>query len=422
MKPRNAFCVSVFYNKYFTKDLQRGKIKMYTVEFESGALQMEYQRLYAKIDLDAVGKNVAGVRERIPENTMIMAVIKANAYGHGSAVFSEYLEDKVDWYGVACVDEARELRRAGTKKPILVLGYVNPCEYKYVVAEDITIAMFGYADAEKLSEEAQKQNKTAGVHIKVDTGMSRIGFQPTEESACEVKRIAELPAVKIGGMFTHFAMADCKDKTNAEKQRDKYDSFVSMCRERGVDIPVCHVNNSAGTMELDRHYDMVRMGIMLYGLYPSDEMDTSYPLYPAMELITHISHVKLLEKGRGVSYGHTYVTDRDTLVATIPCGYADGYPRALSSNAEVLVGGVRCPVLGRVCMDQLMVDVSKVPDCKPGDSVVLLGTMGNEHIAVEELANKAYSFNYEFVCGVGHRVPRVYYEKDKYIKTVSYII
>ena len=175
-------------------------------------------------------------------------------------------------------------------------------------------------------------------------------------------------------------------------------------------------------MELDRHYDMVRMGIMLYGLYPSDEMDTSFPLYPAMELIAHISHVKLLEKGRGVSYGHTFVTDRDTLVATIPCGYADGYPRALSSNVEVLVNGVRCPILGRVCMDQMMVDVTNVPHCKSGDEVVLMGSMGNEHISVEELAAKAYSFNYEFVCGVGHRVPRAYWENGEYKKTVSYII
>lgn len=383
---------------------------------------MEYQRLYAKIDLDAVGKNVCGVRARIPEGTMIMAVIKANAYGHGAVPFSEYLEDKVDWYGVACVDEARELRRAGTKKPILILGYVNPAEYKYVVADDITIAMFKYADAEKLSEEALTQGKRASVHIKVDTGMSRIGFQPTEESADEVKRISELPGISVGGMFTHFALADCKDKTSAEKQRDKYDSFVSMCEDRGVEIPIKHVNNSAGTMELDRHYSMVRMGIMLYGLYPSDEMDTSYPLYPAMELISHISHVKLLEKGRGISYGHTYVTDKDTLVATIPCGYADGYPRCLSANAEVLIAGVRCPILGRICMDQMMVDVSKVPDCRAGDMVVLVGNMGKEHISVEELADKAYSFNYEFVCGVGHRVPRVYYENGEFLKTISYII
>ncbi len=383
---------------------------------------MEYQRLYAKVDLDAVGKNVAEVRSRIPEGTKIMAIIKANAYGHGSVVFSRYLEDKVDWYGVACVDEARELRRGGTKKPILVLGYVNPLEYPHVVENDVTVAMFSLADAEKLSEEAARQGKEACVHIKVDTGMSRIGFQPTAENAAEVKKISELSFIKITGMFTHFAKADYKDKTSAIAQRDKYDAFVAMCNSEGVDIPLRHVNNSAGTMELEKHYDMVRMGIMLYGLYPSEEMDTAFPLYPAMELASHVSCVKLLEKGRGVSYGHTYVTDKDTLVATVPCGYADGYPRCLSSNADVLIGGKRCPILGRVCMDQMMVDVSAVPDVKVGDDVVLVGRMGDEYIPVEELADKAYSFNYEFVCGVGHRVPRVYFENGEYSETVSYII
>lgn len=382
---------------------------------------MEYQRLYVNIDLDAIGRNVAGVRAKIPWDTRIMAVIKADAYGHGAVALAKYLDSRVDYYGVATMDEAVELRNAGIDKNILILGYVNTQEYKTAVAKDIQIAMTNYADAEILAKEAQRKNKTAKVHIKVDTGMSRIGFAPTDESAFDVQRIAALDGVKIEGMFTHFAKADTKDKSSAIAQRNIYDGFVEKCRALGVSIPVCHVNNSAGTMELDKYYDMVRMGIMLYGLYPSDEMDVDYKLYPAMEMKSHVTCVKLLEKGRGISYGHTFVTEKDTLVATVPCGYADGYPRALSNKGHVLVGGRKCPILGRVCMDQMMVDVSDVPDTRIGDDVVLFGKMGDEEITVDALAESAYSFNYEFVCGIGRRVPRVYFENGQYKETVSYL-
>jgi len=382
---------------------------------------MEYQRLYAKIDLDAIGKNVAGVRAKVPEDTGIMAVIKANAYGHGAVEIARYLEDKADWFGVATLDEAMQLRTAGVEKNILVLGCLNPAEYERALAGNITVTIASYADAEKLSALAVQANTVANVHIKVDTGMSRIGFKATDENAVEVKKVSLLPGIHIGGAFTHFAMADSKDKSSAHRQRYLYDSFIEKCRDLGVEIPILHVNNSAGTMELDKYYNMVRMGIMLYGLYPSEEMDKRYKLYPAMELWGHISFVKDLEKGRGVSYGHTFIADRDMRVATVQCGYADGYPRALSSNAEVIIGGKRCRVLGRVCMDQIMVDVSGVPDAAPGDDVVLFGHMGDEYIPVEELADKAYSFNYEFVCGIAGRVSRVYYSNGEYLKTVKYV-
>ncbi len=382
---------------------------------------MEYQRLYAKIDLDAIGKNVEGVRSRIPCATGIMAIIKADAYGHGSVAVAQYLANKVEWFGVAAVDEAVELRKAGVEKNILILGCADHREYEIALRHGITLAITSYADAEKLSFLARQMNLTANVHIKVDTGMSRIGFQANDENAFEVKKISELDNICIGGAFTHFAIADSKDKTSALEQRDKYDRFIEKCREIGVEIPLCHVNNSAGTMELDKYYDIVRMGIMLYGLYPSEEMDKSYILHPAMELIGHVSFVKTLEKGRGVGYGHTYITDRETRVATVRCGYADGYPRALSSNAQVLVKGKRCNVIGRVCMDQVMIDVSNVDDVNPGDEVVLFGRMEDEFVPVEELAQRAFSFNYEFVCGIARRVPRVYFENGKYVKTVSYL-
>ncbi|MBQ2729644.1 MAG: alanine racemase [Clostridia bacterium] len=383
---------------------------------------MEYKRMYAKIDLDSVGKNVKGVRDRIPCGTRIMAVIKANAYGHGAVTLAKYLDGRVEWYGVANIDEALELRNAGIEKEILVLGCLNPLEYRAAVENDITVTIASLADAEKLSKTASGLKTEAKCHIKLDTGMSRIGFQANDESVSAVKSIAGLPSLKIGGIFTHFALADSKDKTVAEKQREIFDVFTNKCEKAGVVLPVKHVNNSAATMELDRHYDMVRMGIMLYGLYPSEEMDRSYPLYPAMSLISHISFIKELEKGRGISYGHTYITDKNTVVATVPCGYADGYPRCLSGRAEVLIRGVRCPILGRICMDQMMVDVTHVPGVNRGDEVVLVGRSGDEFIPVEEIADNAFSFNYEFVCGVSRRVPRVYFENGEYKNTVSYLI
>ena len=382
---------------------------------------MEYQRLYAKISLDAIGENVAGVRRKIPCGTRVMAVIKANAYGHGSVPLARYLEDKADYFGVATVAEAVELRMAGVEKGILILGNIDPREYEKVIKHNITLTIASYANAEKLSALAVQANKQVLVHIKVDTGMSRIGFKANDESAETVKNIANLPNLTIEGMFTHFAIADSKDKTSALKQREKFDYFAEKCKEKGVEIPILHANNSAGTMELDKYYNMVRMGIMLYGLYPSEEMDKSYKLYPAMELCSHISFVKTLEAGMGIGYGHTYITDKETVVATVPCGYADGYPRALSSNADVLIRGKRCPVLGRICMDQIMVDVSEIPDVKAGEDVVLFGKMGDETITVEELAARSYSFNYEFVCGIARRVPRAYYEGGEYRYTDDYL-
>lgn len=383
---------------------------------------MEYNRLYAKIDLDAIGKNVAEVRKRIPERTKIMAIIKANAYGHGAITVAEYLEEKADWFGVATLDEALELRRSGVQKDILVLGSLDPAEFRAAAENGITLTIATLANAEKLSAVCCENGISANIHIKLDTGMSRIGFRPDEKSLLEVEKISCLQGLKITGIFTHFAIADIKDKTSAKAQRELYDSFVSVCRERGIDIPLCHINNSAGTMELDRHYDMVRMGIMLYGLYPSEEMDKSFPLYPAMELIGHVSFVKDLEKGRGVSYGHTFIADKDMKVATVTCGYADGYPRCLSNRFCVLISGERCPIIGRVCMDQLMVDISGVDNVKMGDEVVLVGKMGDEFIPVEEPAELAYSFNYEFVCGIAGRVPRVYYKNGVYYKTSNYLL
>lgn len=380
---------------------------------------MGYQRICAKIDLNAVEKNVAGVRARIPGGTKVMAVIKADAYGHGAAFLSHFLKDQVDWFGVATADEAAELRNHSCEKPILILGYVHPEEYPMLVEKNITPAIFRYADAKAFSDAAVLQKKKAEVHIKIDTGMGRIGYPVSRETAEEIREISQLPGICITGMFSHFYAADAKDKTAALAQREQFDCMIDMLNEIGVDIPLKHLNNSAGTMELDKYYDMVRMGIMLYGIYPSDEMDPSYPLYPAMELVSHISHVKTIQAGQGVSYGHIYVADQPERIATIPVGYADGYPRSLSNKGYVLIRGKRCPIRGRVCMDQMMVDVSALENVQVGERVVLMGRDGEEQLTAAEVGDAAGSFSYEFVSGIGMRVPRVYNYNGKEIKIIN---
>ncbi len=383
---------------------------------------MGYQRIYAKIDLGAIEKNVAGVRSRIPAETKIMAVIKADGYGHGAVTLARFLERQVDWFGVATADEAVELRNHGCKKPVLILGYVHPEEYPELVEKDITATIFRYADAEKLSSAAAKQGKTAEIHIAIDTGMCRIGYPANAETVEEIQKIACLPGLHITGMFSHFYAADVRDKTSARAQREKFDHMIEMLEAAGVEIPIKHLDNSAGIMEMHRYYDMVRMGIMLYGIYPSEEMDPSYPLYPAMELISHISHVKTVAAGEGISYGHMYVADHAVRVATVPVGYADGYPRSLSGKGYVLIHGSRCPILGRICMDQMMVDVSALERVNVGDQVVLLGRDGEESITAAQAGDAAGSFSYEFVSGIGLRVPRVYYYDGKPVQVVNRLI
>lgn len=382
---------------------------------------MNFERIYAKIDLNAISKNVEGVRNIIPANTMIMAVIKADAYGHGAVSVSKYLDDKIDWYGASNVYEGVELRNNGLNKPILILGATMPDEMSTIVKYALTPAIFDYERAKLLSDIAVENNTVVNIHIKVDTGMSRIGFQCNNSSLDEICKISELPGLSIEGIFTHFAKADEIDKTSAYQQKELFDSFVEKLALRGIDPIIKHISNSAGIMELDAKYNMVRMGIMLYGLYPSDEVDKNYKLYPAMELITHVTHVKEIEAGLGVSYGHTYITDKKTKIATIPVGYADGYPRCLSNKGYVLIKGKKCPIIGRICMDQMMIDVTGI-DVSVGDDVILFGTDGKNEISVEEVANNASSFNYEMVCRISRRVPRVYYIGEEYIKTVSYLV
>lgn len=381
-----------------------------------------YHRTYVNIDLDAINFNIDNVLKKLDGRAKLLAVIKANAYGHGAVEVGRALADKCDFFGVACVDEAMELVNAGIKNDILVLGRVSAYNYENVVKHNIRIPIFTLEDAKALSEVAVRNNKTALFHFCVDTGMSRIGFQVNDESADICTEICALPNIKAEGLFSHFATADEKDLTKAIAQRDKFVKFANMLEDRGIEIPIKHINNSAGIMVFDEMFDMVRSGIITYGLYPSADVDESLiDIKPAMEWKSHISHIKTLEKGREISYGGTFTTTRDTVVATIPVGYADGYPRCLSNIGRVIINGHYANILGRVCMDQFMVDVTDIPDVKLEDEVTLVGRQGDSVLSMEEVSNNAHSFNYELPCRVALRVPRLYYENGKLIKTVKYI-
>lgn len=381
-----------------------------------------YQRTYAKIDLDKIEYNINNILKKVDSRAKFLAVIKADAYGHGAVPVSRLIEDKCDFFGVACVDEALELINSGIKKPVLVLGYVSPKQYFDVVKNDIRIPIFSYDTAKALSDEAVRQGKVSVFHFCVDTGMSRIGFQVNEESADTCKKITRLPNIRAEGLFSHFASADEKDLSKAVKQRELFDVFALMLAERKINIPIKHINNSAGIMVFDDMLDMVRAGIVIYGLYPSDEVDKSLlDIKPALEWKTHVSHIKTLEAGREISYGGTYKTERETVVATIPVGYADGYPRCLTNKGRVIIKGKYAKIIGRVCMDQFMVDITDIPDVNIEDEVTLVGTDGNAKLTMEEVSGLAHSFNYELPCRISHRVPRVYVKNKKVVNTVNYL-
>lgn len=378
-------------------------------------------RTYLKIDLNRLEHNFNSVRNKLPSNVKVLGVIKANAYGHGAVEIGRFLDDKCDFFGVACIEEAIELKRSGIKTPILILGRVFPFDIEAAVKYYIRIPIFSYADAVALSKEAVKQNKSVPFHFCIDTGMSRIGFQVNEESADICKRITELPNIFAEGLFSHFATADEADLSKAVEQRNKYKSFCDMLGDRGIEIPIKHLNNSAGIMNFDEYFDMCRMGIITYGLYPSEEVDKSLlDIEPIMSWYTKISHIKVLEPEREISYGGTYKTDKPTKVATIPIGYADAFPRCLSNKGKVIINGKYAKILGRVCMDQFMVDVSDI-DCNVNDEVVIVGTQKDAHISMEKLSNSAYSFNYELPCRIPARVNRVYVYNGETVKDVGLV-
>ena len=382
---------------------------------------MNFDSTYVKIDLDIIAANFDAVRQKA--GVPVMAVVKADAYGHGAIQVARLLQDKCAFFGVSSMLEALELRQAGLSAPILILGRMPVSALPYAVRENVRPTIFHYEDAVALSEEAIRQDKIAKFHFAVDTGMSRIGFQPTEEAADLCAEIIKLPGIAAEGIFSHFATADCADLSNARAQAEKFDGFCAMLAQRGVEVPIRHLDNSAGLMNFPNHYDLVRSGIVTYGMYPSGEVSPDkLPLQPALQWLSRVTHVKTLPAGRPISYGGTYVTDRPTVVATVPVGYADGYRRSLSGKFHVLIHGQKAPILGRICMDQLMVDVTHIPDVALDDRVTLVGRDGDEEITMEQIAAAADSFNYEFVCGISRRVPRIYCRGGREVRSVHYLL
>ena len=382
---------------------------------------MQFDQTCLNIDLDALSYNFDLVHQKV--GVKVMAVIKADAYGLGAVAVARTLENRSAFFGVSSIAEAMELRQAGIRTPILILGRVPVSAYPLAVQEDIRTTMFVYEDALALSAEARRQNKTALFHFAVDTGMSRIGFQATEESADLCVEIAKLPNLQAEGLFSHFSGADCADLSGAYEQAERFAKFDEMLKARGIEIPIRHLNNSAGIMNLPTRYEMVRSGIITYGMYPSNEVEPALlPIKPVIRWITRVAYVKTLPAGRQISYGGTYTTARETVVATLPVGYADGYRRRLSNQGHVLIHGKKAPVLGRVCMDQTMVDVTDIPDVKLDDKVVLIGGSGEEEITVDEMAEMTGTINYEIICGLSRRIPRVYYRNGKKVGEVHYLL
>ena len=374
-------------------------------------------RVKAVISLDAVEQNFREMRKNIAEDTKMIAVVKADAYGHGAVPIAHLIEnhDYIWGFAAATAEEAVHLRQAGITKPILILGIVFDEYFPELVQYDIRPAVCEYDEAKKLSDEAVLQNKTVHIHIALDTGMTRIGYADIPESVEEIKKIAELPNLEIEGMFTHFARADEYDRSPAMVQLERYQDFSKRVEEAGVDIPLHHCSNSAGIIRVpEANLSIVRAGITIYGIYPSSEVERDIvKLAPVMELKSHITYVKDVPAGAAISYGGTYVADKNTRVATIPVGYADGYPRQLSNKGWVLIHGKKAPILGRVCMDQFMADVTEIDNVKKGDEVTLLGRDGDEFISIEEMGDLCGRFSYEFACDISPRVPRVYIKDGK---------
>lgn len=382
-----------------------------------------YNRVYATVDLDAVVSNMKSMREALPASTGIMGVVKADGYGHGAVPVARAMDPYVEGYAVSNIDEGISLRRHGIKKPILILGVTHSQRFEDLLRYDIQPAMFRLKEAKELSELAAEQGKKAKIHLALDTGMSRIGMQPDRESAKEAAQMAALYGIELEGLFTHFARADEADKSFYQTQFERYQEFLSYLKEYGVTIPVCHCSNSAGIVEnLDSNQmDMVRAGICIYGLYPSDEVDRNrVKLTPAMEIKSFITYIKEIAPGTPVSYGSTFVSEHAMRVATIPTGYADGYSRGLSNRGSVLIRGKRAKILGRICMDQFMVDVTDIPEAEEDDEVTLIGKDGEDEITVEEMAACFGGFHYEIICDIGKRVPRVYIQNGRIAGTKDY--
>lgn len=384
----------------------------------------EYNRVVSEINLDAIAYNIRKIREITNKNSQIMAVVKADAYGHGAVEVSKVaLYNGADALAVAITDEGIQIRENNIKVPILVLGYTPEMQLEDCVKYDLIQTVYNVEMAENISKVAKRLNKIAKIHIKVETGMGRLGFLPSEEAYDDIIKISQMENIKIDGAFTHFATADSKDKSFTYEQAELFKNFILELEKRGIDIPIKHCANSASIMDLpELCFNMVRAGIILYGMYPSDEVKKEkLDIKPVMSLKTQISYIKEEPCGVSIGYGRTFFTKRNSKVATVPVGYADGYSRALSNKGRVLVRGKYAPIVGRICMDQFMIDITDIPEASIGDEVVLIGEQGGNIVSAEEIAKLIDTINYEVVCMIGKRIPRVYIKNNTILKKISYL-
>ena len=382
------------------------------------------ERVLAIVDLDAIASNIKNIRAKVDKNSGIIGIIKADAYGHGSVETAKVLLDNgADWLAVAVVDEGLNLRKNGITAPILLLGYTPELRLNDVINNGFIQTVYSYDTAKKLSDAASALGKKAVIHIKIDTGMGRIGYRVNEESADEIVKISKLPNIDVNGMFTHFSTADEADKSYTLEQYNKFVKMNDMLEERGLHIPVKHAANSAAIMDFDNMmFNMVRPGIILYGAYPSDEVKKeNLSLSPAMSIKTHVSYVKDVNEGDSISYGRKYTAPSKRRIATIPVGYADGFIRAYSKGGRVLIHGMYAPIVGRICMDQFMVDVTDIDGVKVNDEVVLMGRQGENEISADDIAAVLHTINYEVFCTLSKRVPRQYIQNGNIVKTVKYV-
>ncbi len=384
---------------------------------------IDYQRVVAEIDLDAIASNMREIRRITQKDTKVMAIVKADAYGHGAVELSKVLlYNGADMLGVAILDEALQLRMHNIHVPILILGYTPEAIIEKVVTNNIIQTIFSFEMAEAINKVAMKHHKKVEVHIKIDTGMGRLGFLPIEKTVDEIEKIYNMEGLHITGIYTHFSSADEAEKTFTYEQLNRFIKYAGLVEERIEKKLMKHVSNSAAIIHSqDFHFDCVRAGIILYGHYPSEEVEKeNIHLIPSMSLKTHVSYIKELEKGSFIGYGRTFVTNRKSKIATIPVGYADGYSRALNNGGRVLISGQYAPIVGRICMDQFMVDVTEIENIKAGDEVVLFGKQLENRITVEEIATIMGTINYEVLCLVGKRVPRVYFKNNAILKIIHH--
>lgn len=393
---------------------------------------MDYliRRTWAKIDVNAIRHNFEEIKKHLNPKTRILCVLKADAYGHGAEfLVREYEKIGADFFGVSNLDEALQLRKAGSEKPILIFGYTPSNCAEILAQNDISQAVFSLEYAKKLQKKCKSEGVKIKAHLKIDTGMSRIGFfaqnpESIQKSAMEIAEINNMSEIEIEGIFTHFSVSDdsVNDKEYTLRQIENFKAVIEQLELRGIHIPIKHCCNSGGILNFpDVQFDMVRAGVVLYGLYPSDETKSKIDLRPAMQLKTVISQIKTIPAGTSVSYGRTFVSDRELKVASVAIGYADGYSIKFSNNSEMLLHGKRVKILGRICMDQLMLDVTDIEDVKEGDEVTVFGYDGQESLSVDELAEKIGTINYEIVCLIGKRVPRIYYEGEDIVGVMSYL-